>query len=147
MGLISWLSSQPGDAAPAPWWKSVLWNGGHAPLFGLLSLWLALVLPRFGGWPRLDRRGVGVVLLLVLAFGVVDEFHQRMTPGRDFSALDLVTDLAGAACVLWIAGFLADDRADDRGLARRVIAGVALCTLAALSATFVGQSFREVDWL
>lgn len=147
MGLISWLSSKPGDTAPAPWWQAVAWNGGHAPLFGLLALWLALTLPRFNGWPRLDRQGVSVVLVLVCAFGIVDEFHQRATPGRDFSALDLLTDVTGAACVLWIAGFLADERADDRGLVRRVIAGVALCTLAALSATLVGQSFREVDWL
>ncbi|MCC6409098.1 MAG: VanZ family protein [Planctomycetes bacterium] len=147
LGLIWWLSSQPSDPTPGPWWLSVLWNGGHAPIYGLLALWLALALPRHAGWPKLDRRGVLSVLALVLASGVLDEFHQSTTSGRDFSALDLLTDLAGAACVLWIATFLADDRADDGGLARRVIAGIALCTLAALSATFVGQSFRELAWL
>lgn len=147
MAGIAWLSAQPGDAEPGPWWRSVLWNGGHAPLFGLLALWLALALPRRAGWPRLDRRGVLTVLGCVLAYGAIDELHQSTSTARDFSALDLITDLTGAACVLWIAAFLADDRADDRGLARKVIAGVALCTLAALCATFVGQGFRELPWL
>lgn len=147
LALIWWLSSQPAEAEPGPWWKSVLWNGGHAPLFGLLGLWFALALPRRAGWPRLDRRAVSTVLALVLACGIADEFHQSTTTGRDFSALDLVTDVTGAACVLWIASFLADDRAHDGALARRVLAGIALCTLAALSATFVGQALRELAWL
>lgn len=147
MGAIAWLSSQPGDAEPGPWWRSVVWNGGHAPIFGLLGLWFALALPRHAGWPRLDRRGVLVVLGCVAAYAAFDEWHQSTTPLRDFSVLDVLTDLVGTSCVLWIAGYLADHRADDRGLARRMIASVALCTLAAVCATFVGASFRELSWL
>jgi hypothetical protein len=147
MAGITWLSSQPGDTQPGPWWQAVLWNGGHAPLFGLLGLWIALSLPRRRGWPSLGRTGALLVLGVVFVFGACDEFHQSTVAGRDFSALDLITDLTGASCVLWVASYLGDDRADDGGLARRVLAGAALCTLSALSATFVGQLYRDIDWL
>jgi VanZ family protein len=147
MTMIFRISAIPGSPEPGPWFMGILWNGAHAPLYGLLALWWSLALPRFAGWPKLDRRGVALVLALTIAFGVIDEFHQRSTPGRDFSMLDVLTDFTGAACVLWIACFLNRDRARDAGLGWRVAAGIALCALAATAATFIGPMFPTIDWL
>src|SRR5690606_20164179 len=66
MALIWWLSSLSGDAGPPSILGGFVNNLAHAPLFGLLALWLALLLPRSNGWPRLDRRTATQVLLAVL---------------------------------------------------------------------------------
>src|SRR5512134_1241703 len=70
-GLLIWdLSSH---AVPLPAGKSLGWeflsNLAHAPLFGLLSLWLAAVVlrERGGGWPRPGVGRSALVLALVLA--------------------------------------------------------------------------------
>ncbi len=147
MAGITYLSSIPGSSEPGPWWMGVLWNGGHAPLFGFLALAWALTLPRFAGWPKLERKHLALILGLVIAFGVADEFHQRSTPGRDFSMLDVITDGTGAACTLWIVRYVSSDLATDRGLAKRVAICVLLCTLAAADASFVGGLFPDIEWL
>src|SRR5687767_14469361 len=89
MGLIALLSSRPGRAgAPSVLW-AYLANLAHAPLYGLLALWTALLLERERGWPRIDLRGAGSVLAGLLAFGIADELHQHLVVRRDLSALDL----------------------------------------------------------
>ena len=55
MGLITFLSSQPGRSGPPSALWAYLMNFAHAPLYGLLALWMALLLPRENGWPRIDR--------------------------------------------------------------------------------------------
>lgn len=147
MTLI-WLVSSagfPGPGRPSPFgWFT---NLGHAPLFGLLGLWLALSLPRAGGWPRLGRREVGLVLGLVAAYALVDELHQGFVAGRDPSVFDVATDLVGAACTLWIAGFVPRETARDAGLGLRVLASLALCALAASLATWMPLAFPEHGWM
>lgn len=122
---------------PLPSEGSAFWelvsNMAHAPLFGLLGLFLsALVLRGHGGeWPRFHPRSVALVLALVVAYGAIDEWHQSHVPGRDASPLDIVTDLTGAALVLWIAAYVGRHGASERGLWVRLLAGVVLCVGAA----------------
>lgn len=147
MTLITGLSSIPGRAEPGGWWRGVLANGMHAPLYGLLALWMCLALPREDGWPRVDAAGALAVLGGVLAFSVVDELHQSLTPGRDFSMCDVITNLTGAACVLWIARYVRGREAGDRGLLPRLAAGVGVCFCVAGLTTFLGERFPEIYWL
>ncbi len=122
---------------PGPSW-SWFSNLAHAPLFGILGLIFtaAVVRPEApGAWPRLGGRRVGLVLLLVGLYGVVDEWHQSVTPGRDPAVGDLVTDLTGAACVLWIIAFLGREDAGEKGLRWRLLGGILGCGAAALLST------------
>jgi VanZ family protein len=153
MGLITALSSVPGrpGGTSATW--AYLSNLGHAPLFGLLALWAALLLPREavpsrpGRWPRLDARGHAAVLAGVLAFGVIDELHQLSTGRRDFSVLDLATDLTGAACVLWVAAAVGHPRSTGAGVAGRLMVSAGLCLAAAAVATWLPGFFEGVAWM
>jgi VanZ family protein len=132
--LIWSLSSRD---VPLPSDGSTFWelvsNMAHAPLFGLLGLFLAAFLLRgdASAWPRFHARTVALVLALVVAWGATDEWHQSRVPGRDASPLDIVTDFTGAALVLWIAAYLGRHGASERGLWVRLLAGVVLCVAAA----------------
>ena len=134
MVLVWFLSSQridtPGGALGL--W-GFLGNLAHAPLFGFLALfWTALFLRSSSGdWPALTPRVALAVLVLVVGYGVIDELHQRSVSGRQASALDVVTDFAGAACVLWIVGYLGARDARESGLRLRLAVSLVLCALAA----------------
>ena len=122
---------------PTPSW-SWFSNLAHAPLFGILGLLFAAAVLRRdapGAWPRLPGRRVGLVLLFVGLYGVVDEWHQSVTPGRDPAFGDIVTDLTGAVCVLWIVAFLGREDAVEKGLRWRLFGGVLACCGAALLST------------
>lgn len=135
--LIWDLSSH---AVPLPTEKSRLWeffsNLAHAPLFGILTLFAAGILlrERDGAWPRVHLGRSALVAALVLAYGVLDEWHQSRIPGRDSSALDVVTDLTSALCVLWIVHTLGTGAGEGR-LAARLALGVGLCAASAALAT------------
>lgn len=136
MALIWWLSSRPAGEPSSSMFRHWLWNSAHAPLFGVLALFATLVLPRADGWPQLSRRRVGLVLLFVLVVAVLDELHQGSTPGRDMSALDLVTDLVGAGCTVAVIAYVGDERAYERGLWQRLLSGLLLCAGAGALAAF-----------
>ena len=112
-------------------------NLAHAPLFGILGLFLTAGLLRSGpgAWPRVEGAAGGVVLLLVGLYGVVDEFHQSTVPGRDAAGTDVVTDMVGALCVLWIVSYLGRGEATEKGVRGRLLLGVAACAGAALLAS------------
>ncbi len=137
MGLVWLLSSQRIDApggAHGLW--AFLGNLAHAPLFGTLALlWTAFLLRGRDGWPALGPRVRAAVLLLVGGYGVIDELHQRSTGGRHASAMDVVTDLVAAQCVLWIVGSLGRD-AREGALWARLAAGIALCSAVAWVGTY-----------
>lgn len=122
-------------------------NLAHAPLYGLLALWMALLLPRESGWPRIDLRSASLVLAGVAAFGVVDELHQRFVARRDLSLLDLATDLTAGACTLWVAASAGRPRASDTGLYGRLLVSSGLCLAAAAAATSVPRFFPGVGWM
>ncbi len=136
---LSARSSTGGSEGPS--WMGFVLNLGHAPLFGLLALWLTLLLPREGGWPRLGRAEFGWVLAAVLAYAVSDELHQVSVPGRSAQVLDVVTDVVGAGATLAVIECLASRRsgalAPDFWL--RIALGLVACAVAAAAATFLPE--------
>jgi VanZ family protein len=136
--FVWWLSSGPPPEVPLRWRFAYVFNLAHAPLFAVLALLVALALPRDPGanrWPVLTRAAQGLVLVLVVAYALVDEWHQASTPERTATLRDVATDFAGAAAALVVAGYLA--RADARpvGLWVRLAVGLAACCGAAWLAT------------
>ena len=148
MGLILWTSSLPSGPGPYRPGRALLLNLGHAPLFGVLALFAALAIPRRGGWPRFEARAAAGVLAFVLAFAVAVELYQEgMAPSRDGSLLDVMTDMTGAACTLWVAGYLGRPRAEDRGLGLRLAAGVLACLASAALATWLPDWVPGHAWM
>jgi VanZ family protein len=144
MGVITALSAMPAKKVGGHPILSFVWNLGHAPIFGILAACLALCMPRMDGWPRLGRREVVSVLAVVLAFAVFDELHQGRVVGREASVLDLVTDLTGAACMLWIVRFVGRPAARDGDLRSRLALCVLLCACAAALSTWLPVAFDGV---
>lgn len=134
-GLICVLSSQRVGGRPGRIAGSWMLNTGHSLLFGLLAFWILLALPRRDGWPLLGRSKTAVVLGLTLLLGVLDELHQAGVPGRAMSAADVLTDLTGAACVVWICSFAGRASATERGLRLRLVLCLAACAAAGGLAT------------
>jgi len=139
MGLIWALSEREGSRdLPATDVFAWIGNLAHAPLFGLLGLLAlgAVARPRRDGWERPRGRALAALFAFVVAYGLVDEWHQASTPGRTSSLSDVLTDAVGAASVLLVADFLARSRAGERGLFARLALGACACGLAAAWATW-----------
>jgi hypothetical protein len=142
MVMIWSLSRREGSDMPASGYWPVLANLGHAFLFGILCLLLAALVLRpgprpvpGGTWPELGWRRVLSLLLAVGAYGLVDEWHQSRVPGRSPSLLDILTDLVGAACVLWIIAYLGRAEAGAGGLHKRLLIGICACAATAILGT------------
>ena len=145
-GVIWRLSSLQAKEEESSFVMGWLVNSGHAPLFGFLAFLALVSLPRsepfqtlgttgtIRQWPRVSALGAAAILLAVLGYGLVDEWHQSLVPTRDASPWDVMTDMTGAACTLWIAAYLGDGAASAKGLAWRIAVGLALCLLAGLNA-------------
>ncbi|MDG1498655.1 MAG: VanZ family protein [Planctomycetota bacterium] len=134
---LSSLSSPPSE--PSYLWAWIA-NMAHAPLYGLLALWLALALPRADSdlghkWSRLDPKHFHLVLWSVVAYAVLDELHQGAIAGRDASPYDLLTDFCAAFITLKVATAAVQD-VTPKQMNRRLIRGVLVCCLAGLAATF-----------
>jgi VanZ family protein len=95
--------------------------------------------PREKGWPVVRPLTVAVVLGLVLVLGVLDELHQSTVPGRTMAISDVLTDVTGAACVLWICAYAGSPLAREKGLRLRLLACVAACFLAGGLATWTDR--------
>jgi VanZ family protein len=145
--MIWWFSSRPGVIVELPWYMPVLQNLAHAPLFGLLGMWIVLLVERRDGWPDLTRARWLAVLAGVLAFGVADELHQHFTPQRSMSLCDLLTDVTGASAVLAVVHHLASASATTRSLVARLACGLLACIAAAFNATFLPSAFPSARWL
>lgn len=100
---ISLLSSLPARSLPSgiPDWIP------HFLEFAALAFFLIQVFRWPARWPAL-----AMAFILIAILGILDEWHQFSVPGRIFSLLDWVYDLAGS-----LAG-LAAFRALARGPAR-----------------------------
>lgn len=138
---IWWLSERQLSGAEG----AILWgwigNMAHAPLFGLLALWLALALPReptkLGHkWARFGLLDFRLVFWSVVLYGLVDEYHQSSVPGRDSSIYDLFTDWAAAYITLGVAAAAGRAGLEEREMRRRLAKGVLICCLTGLAATF-----------
>lgn len=143
-GCIWLLSSRHGSTEPTHWIFYVLSNGAHAPLFGVMAAFLALLAPRRDGWPDLAWPMQRRLVLAILALGMLDELHQSVTPGRDFSVLDVLTDVTGALLTLWILAAIGRPRA---GVAWRFALAAAVTFGCGAIATFAPRCFPGLDWL
>ncbi len=135
LGVIWGLSSLPSTSDSPSWQSGWFHNFAHAPIFGMLALWIALSLPREQGWPRINLRAGVLTVLAILIYACIDEWHQSTTPGRVASLLDVLTDGVGASLTLWMIHYLDFSRASERGLWMRIAAGLLLCLIVALLAT------------
>ena len=105
MILIFGLSSIPGSP-PSPhephllrWLSIAFMNSLHIPLFaGLAWCW------RWSLTAVIKNKQLVVILAfcLTVAYGMLDEWHQIITPHRTSSLLDLLLDATGALIALWL---------------------------------------------
>jgi hypothetical protein len=151
--LIWVASSAPASASGGhPAWGLAA-NLAHAPIYGILALWLVPALADsaaagVAGPTRLPGRVRVKVLALVLLAGVVDELHQALgAAGRQASLLDLATDLAGAACALWLVALLERERVPAAELGRRLALAALACLAAAALATWAPRLWPGVPGL
>ena len=96
-GVIFYLSSQPSIDTPS------LFPGQdklfHMVAFGILGFLL------MGGMKitssSYQTRQVGFVVVLVVLYGLLDEFHQYFVPGRTMDIYDALADAAGGLLGAW----------------------------------------------
>lgn len=123
------------------WLLSIVHDLAHPAAFGLLALLLVPLLPRRGTgearWVAWSRSRGGVLFAVVLAYGLVDEWHQSLVPGRVASLLDVLSDVVGAGAVLAVVAYLSRPDANGRGLALRLGLGLG----ASLAAAAVSSAF------
>lgn len=100
--LIFYLSSQSLDfvgEGPFPQWDKV----AHATEYGLFSF---LILRALGGtFPNTLKLTLAIsAVLIAVAYGASDEFHQSFVPGRDSDLFDVMADGGGASLVsaIWL---------------------------------------------
>lgn len=143
MALIWWLSSGPIDVRPPLPAPDFFWNLAHAPVFALLAALAAVAAaprPLPTSWPDPGWRARLVAFGLVAVWAALDEWRQAHVAGRHGSPFDFLTDLTGAACVLWIAAYAGSARAAEGGLRRRLALGAGACALAALMTTVASRT-------
>lgn len=101
MAMIFVLSSVPGTIKPEDeeYYRVFIWlppniqNLLHIPVFGVLA-WLWYRAFRGEGWR--PRYPAVAALLITVAYGFLDEWHQSFVPGRYGSFTDIALDTAGA---------------------------------------------------
>lgn len=108
MGTIFALSSTP---TPAPqvvlarkFWFLTFSSAAHVAEYGILALLLVFALGRF------SRAGAALAVALSLAYGVTDELHQSLVPGRVSTPSDVALDGLGAALAMGLCLSLAGVR-------------------------------------
>jgi VanZ family protein len=140
-GLLFFLSSRPapsigGGGAVG----GLIENFGHALLYGVFAVCLALLLPRTkderGEWVEVRPRATAAILVFVLLYAASDEWHQSFVPERDASVYDVITDVVGASATLACIAALGSRERAGRLLALRFVLGLAACLGAAALATF-----------
>lgn len=102
-----WLLSDQTTLGPASFLGRIP-NGdkiAHAIAFGVLAA-LCFRPMSHRSVPIVSRAPVFFAVLVALAYGLTDELHQAVVPGRDASVWDLCADLGGAALaglilILW----------------------------------------------
>ncbi len=102
MGIIFFLSSKTGDSFQVPSFPGID-KIAHASIYGVLAATVIFAQSK----KSRERKPLLVILITVIAcllYGISDEFHQSMVPGRFPSGLDIVADVCGATvvCVGWI---------------------------------------------
>ncbi|MCP3918210.1 MAG: hypothetical protein GY711_21885 [bacterium] len=127
--------------------RAFLGNLAHAFEFGILALFLVLLLPRTQNWVRLTPRTIAAAAWAAILFGLVDEVHQSYVPGRDASLLDWVTDIVGVFCVLKMVTYVSSHEASPLGTSMRLGYASVLCCVAAGFATLYSFLYGEGPWI
>jgi VanZ family protein len=101
MGMIFYLSHQPGDSAKLPQFVGID-KLAHVIVYGILAGAFLYSLQPFTHDSNYAVAAFVVVLFCIL-FGISDEFHQSFIPARNVSFWDVVADGLGALLVacLW----------------------------------------------
>jgi len=101
MGMIFYLSHQPGDLIQLPQVVG-LDKAAHALAYGILAATFLYGLQPFIHDANRTVFAILIVLFCLL-FGIGDEFHQSFIPGRSVSGWDVVADGVGGLLVvgLW----------------------------------------------
>jgi uncharacterized protein YfiM (DUF2279 family) len=101
MGIIFFLSHQPGDSLSLPEIPGMD-KVAHLAAYAFLA---ATLLIAFGDGQRHIRPKsvLWLTVLLCVLYGISDEFHQSFVPGRSSSFFDVLADCAGATLTsaLW----------------------------------------------
>jgi VanZ family protein len=94
MGIIFFLSHQPGDTLSLPDVPNID-KVLHAGIYGLLAATILFAVNHRLRHTRPLLTGIMVVFFCML-YGISDEFHQSFIPGRTASLYDLAADTIGA---------------------------------------------------
>jgi VanZ family protein len=114
MALVFYLSahsSLPRLSERFDIFQSIVGHFVEYAILALLLLWALRGNPSMGD-------GLGVshaarwAFVIAVTYGLSDELHQHFVPGRSMDPFDLLTDAAGAATALWIAGLAIGHRAE-----------------------------------
>ena len=97
MGMIFYLSNQPGDLIPLPQIFG-LDKAAHGIAYGLLACTFLYGFHQFAPQSKGAVIALAAVLFCLL-FGIADEFHQSFIPGRTVSVWDVVADGVGGILV------------------------------------------------
>lgn len=98
LAVIFWLSSQSQVPGAHYVWDKALHVVGYAGL-GVLALRAF-----HGGLARPRLLPTLLAAIVVVLWGISDEYHQSFVPGRDASALDVVADTIGMALAVVVVG-------------------------------------------
>ena len=99
-GVIFYLSHLPGSEVPVAFFgqdKLV-----HVIVFGILGF-LVLGAVADTGNKRPAARA-WLAMGLVIAYGILDEFHQHFVPGRTPDIYDVIADALGGMLGVWLSG-------------------------------------------
>ncbi|MDK9709313.1 MAG: VanZ family protein [Desulforhopalus sp.] len=102
MGIIFFLSAQPGDTLYLPPFPGID-KLAHLAAYGVLA---ASVLFAFSSGFRESKPSTvfSFTVVFCLGYGISDEVHQVFVPGRSPSGFDIFADACGAllVCGLWL---------------------------------------------
>lgn len=113
MALIYYLSAQTSLPSLTDRFGALQSFAGHFVEYAVLALLLQWSLggnSTAGKWAG-AKHVTRWAFLIAVAYATMDEVHQHFVPGRHMDPFDLLTDAAGAAAALWIAGLVAGRRA------------------------------------
>ena len=105
LAVVFWLSSLPTVPGARYFWDKLLHVVGYAGL-GVLALRAF-----HGGLMPLRPRLTILTGIVIVLWGVSDEYHQSFVPGRDSSALDVAADTLGFLVAVAIVAVWAKRRA------------------------------------
>ncbi len=98
LAFVFWLSSLSQVPGAHYFWDKLLHAVGYAGI-GLLALRAF-----HGGFVPPRAAPTFYAALVVIAWGISDEFHQSFVPGRDASGWDVLADAVGFGCAVVIQG-------------------------------------------